>query len=57
MLGMIGRMDPQKGFDLLADGAADLLAAGARIIVQGSGHASLADPFRALAAASPGASR
>jgi starch synthase len=52
--GMIGRMDPQKGFDLLADGARDLLAAGARIIVQGSGHASLADPFRALAAANPG---
>ena len=53
VLGMIGRMDPQKGFDLLADGAPDLLAAGARIIVQGSGHASLADPFRALAAANP----
>ncbi|MDQ1324454.1 MAG: hypothetical protein QG587_1790 [Chloroflexota bacterium] len=53
VLGMIGRMDPQKGFDLLADGARDLLAAGARIIVQGSGHASLADPFRALAAANP----
>ena len=53
VLGMIGRMDPQKGFDLLADGAEDLLAAGARIIVQGSGHASLADPFRALAAARP----
>ena len=52
--GMIGRMDPQKGFDLLADGAADLLAAGVRIVVQGSGHASLADPFRALAAANPG---
>ncbi|MEW6223105.1 MAG: glycogen/starch synthase [Chloroflexota bacterium] len=51
--GMIGRMDPQKGFDLLADGARDLLAAGVRIVVQGSGHASLADPFRALAAASP----
>jgi starch synthase len=50
---MIGRLDPQKGFDLLADGARDLLAAGARIIVQGSGHASLADPFRALAAAEP----
>jgi starch synthase len=46
-------MDPQKGFDLLADGARRLLAAGARIIVQGSGHASLADPFRALAAANP----
>ncbi len=53
VLGMIGRMDPQKGFDLLADGARDLLAAGARIIVQGSGHAALADPFRALAAANP----
>ncbi len=51
--GMIGRMDPQKGFDLLAGGAADLLAAGVRIVVQGSGHASLADPFRALAAANP----
>ena len=53
VLGMIGRMVPQKGFDLLADGAEDLLAAGARIVVQGSGHASLADPFRALAAARP----
>ncbi len=53
VLGMIGRMDPQKGFDLLADGTADLLAGGARVIVQGSGDASLADPFRALAAANP----
>ena len=53
VLGMIGRLDPQKGFDLLADGARDLLAAGARIIVQGSGHAALADPFRILAAAAP----
>ncbi len=54
VLGMIGRLDPQKGFDLLADGAPALLEAGARIIVQGSGHASLADPFRALVAANPG---
>jgi starch synthase len=53
VLGMIGRMDPQKGFDLLADGAADLLAAGARIIVQGSGHPSLADKFREMAATNP----
>ncbi len=53
VLGMIGRLDPQKGFDLLGDGARDLLAAGARIIVQGSGHAALAEPFRILAAAEP----
>jgi starch synthase len=51
--GMIGRLDPQKGFDLLALGTPDLLAAGVRVIVQGSGHASLADPFRALAAKHP----
>ena len=53
VLGMIGRLDPQKGFDLLADGARDLLAQGARMVVQGSGHVSLADPFRALAAEEP----
>ena len=53
VVGMIGRMDPQKGFDLLAGGMPDLLADGTRVIVQGSGHASLADPFRALAAANP----
>ena len=53
VLGMIGRMDPQKGFDLLADGIPALLGAGARVVVQGSGHATLADPFRALAAAEP----
>ncbi|MEX1171405.1 MAG: glycogen/starch synthase, partial [Chloroflexota bacterium] len=54
VIGMVGRLDPQKGFDLLAEAAPALLRMGARLIVQGSGHASLADPFRALAAASPG---
>ena len=54
VLGMIGRMDPQKGFDLLAGALDDLFADGIRVVVQGSGHASLADPFRALAAANPG---
>ena len=54
VIGMIGRLDPQKGFDLLADAAPQLLARGARIVVQGSGHASLADAFRALASSSPG---
>lgn len=53
VLGMIGRLDPQKGFDILADAAPELVQLGARIIVQGSGDARLADPFRALAAEHP----
>jgi starch synthase len=55
VLGMIGRLDPQKGFDLLAAAVPRLVGLGARIIVQGSGDARLADPFRALAAARPDA--
>jgi starch synthase len=50
---MIGRLDPQKGFDLLADATPELLARGGRVIVQGSGHPSLADSFRKQAKASP----
>jgi starch synthase len=53
VIGMIGRMDPQKGFDLLADATPGLLERGGRVIVQGSGHASLADPFRELVRGSP----
>ncbi len=53
VLGMIGRLDPQKGFDLLAGAAPDLLAAGARLVVQGSGDPALAAPFRALARRRP----
>jgi starch synthase len=53
VIGMIGRLDPQKGFDLLAAAAPTLADLGARIVVQGSGDARLADPFRALATARP----
>jgi starch synthase len=53
VLGMIGRLDPQKGFDLLASAAPRLLGEGARIVVQGSGDPHIADAFRVLAAAQP----
>ena len=53
VIGMIGRLDPQKGFDLLADAAPRLLESGTRLVVQGSGPASLADPFREIARAHP----
>ncbi|MDO8483841.1 MAG: glycogen/starch synthase [Candidatus Limnocylindrales bacterium] len=53
VIGMIGRLDPQKGFDLLSDAAPALLERGIRLIVQGSGDPALAGPFRALAAANP----
>jgi len=53
VIGMIGRLDPQKGFDLLADASPTLLARGARLVVQGSGPAALADPFREIALAHP----
>jgi starch synthase len=53
VIGMIGRLDPQKGFDLLFGAAPALLDRGARLVVQGSGHPELADPFREIARANP----
>jgi starch synthase len=53
LFGMIGRLDPQKGFDLVAGAAPALLESGGRVVVQGSGHPELADPFRRLVAANP----
>ena len=53
VFGLIGRLDPQKGFDLVAGAAPALIERGARIVVLGSGHPELAEPFRALGAAQP----
>jgi starch synthase len=49
VLGMIGRLDPQKGFDLLAAAAPGLLADGFRLVVQGSGAPELVGALRGLA--------
>ena len=53
VIGMIGRLDPQKGFDLLGAATPALLKRDVRLVVQGSGHPSLADPFRGIARARP----
>jgi starch synthase len=54
VLGVIGRLDPQKGFDLVAGAARRLVVSGARLVVLGSGDASLLEGVRAEAARSPG---
>jgi starch synthase len=53
VLGMIGRLDPQKGFDLVHDAARRLVDDGARIVVQGSGDPRLAAGLRAMVADDP----
>jgi starch synthase len=53
VLGMIGRLDPQKGFDLLAAAAPRLLAGGARLVVLGSGDSTIAADLRTLAERRP----
>jgi starch synthase len=53
LLGMVGRLDQQKGFDLVLDAAPRLIDRGARLVVQASGDQALAIRLRALAAARP----
>ncbi len=49
VLGMIGRLDPQKGFDLLAGAAPELVASGARLVALGTGDPKLVRDLRKLA--------
>jgi starch synthase len=53
VLGMIGRLDPQKGFDLLAGAAPALVAAGARLVVLGAGDLKLVRGLGELAVKHP----
>jgi starch synthase len=53
ILGVIGRLDPQKGFDLVAGAAPGLVARGARIVALGTGDPELVAGMRAAAAAAP----
>ncbi|HEY7598939.1 MAG TPA: glycogen/starch synthase [Candidatus Limnocylindrales bacterium] len=50
---MIGRLDPQKGFDLLAAAAPALVAAGWRLAVLGTGDQRLIGELAAFAASVP----
>ena len=53
LFGVVGRLDPQKGFDLVASAAQGLLDRGARLIVLGTGDARLISDLAALAAEHP----
>lgn len=53
LLGLIGRLDPQKGFDLVTAAGPALMAEGARLVVLGTGHEDLVSGLRALSAAYP----
>jgi starch synthase len=54
VLAMIGRLDRQKGFDLLAAAAPKLLTRGIRLAVLGSGSPEVVAPLRDLAATPAG---
>ncbi len=54
ILGAIGRLTEQKGFDVLLDAVPQLLAAGTRIVMLGSGDSQLERRMLGYAAAHPG---
>ena len=53
ILAMVSRLDPQKGFDLLAAAAPQLIDDGARICVLGTGDRRLIDGLQRLASEVP----
>ena len=53
LLAMIGRLDPQKGFDLLAEAAPALVDDGFRLAVLGTGDGRLIESLARFATANP----
>jgi starch synthase len=53
ILGLVGRLDPQKGFDLLTAAAERIVGLGARLVVLGTGDHALVAGLAALAARMP----
>ena len=54
IFGLVGRLDPQKGFDLLAAAAERIVGLGAGIVVLGTGDHALVGGLRELATRMPG---
>lgn len=57
ILAMVSRLDPQKGFDLVAAAARDLVALGGRLCVLGTGDARLIEGLHSLAGSAEGHGR
>jgi starch synthase len=57
VLSMVGRLDRQKGFDLLAEAAPALVARGIRLAILGSGNPEVVEPLRAFASSPAAAGR
>ncbi len=57
LLAMVSRLDPQKGFDLVAAAAEELVADGARICVLGTGDRSLIEGLQIFAESDAGRGR
>ncbi|MCI0586774.1 MAG: glycogen synthase GlgA [Planctomycetes bacterium] len=53
LFGAVGRLDPQKGFDLVSEVGPRLLDRGAQLAVLGTGHEAIAGRLRALASQRP----